>query len=98
MAGHERRTDLSQLDGKLIAFELPNDGRSVLRGVGVYEKDESLGFVLRVVVERATDKPFAGAAILISDREWNGPIIADSEHGCDYIFRLALKTLGEPSA
>ena len=77
--------DFSQFDGRSIALSLPVGGESrVFCGSASHELDESLGAVLRITL--AAGPATGNAQIIISQSSWNGRIIPDLVHGCDFLF------------
>ena len=79
------RKGFAQYQGKRIAIVLPWRDRSrMFSGVAQYEDDELLGPVLRIRLRKG--KSPGETDLIISEREWNGRILPDSLHGCDFSF------------
>lgn len=76
------RVGLSEFDGQSMAVILhKGQKRIVLRGMATFVRDDTLGNSLQVQL----DDSDAGQPILIlSEDEWNGRIIPDFHHGCDF--------------
>jgi hypothetical protein len=92
--------NLSRLAGKRVAIVLTIEGRRrVLSGEARYEREQALGNVLRIPIDGLGDADAAtaqsgGAApcdarsgrpeFVIQESQWNGRVIPDEMHGCDY--------------
>ena len=91
---------LSRLAGKRVAIVLTIEGkRRVLSGEARYEREQALGNVLRIPIEGAGDAEAGSAAagsaapsdaksgrpeFVIQESQWNGRVIPDEMHGCDF--------------
>ena len=72
-------------DGRRFAIVGPQFGKSPLRGIARYERDDLLGNTLRIPVEgNCPGKP----EILLAEKEWNGLILEGSRYGCDFCVML----------
>ena len=70
--------DFSTFHQKRIVISLPCDGEPVpFRGTAVFSDDERLGRVLRISLDD-------GSEIIISENEWQGLVVPDNTHACDY--------------
>lgn len=80
-----RRKGLAQFHDKRIAFFLPIQGESrACRGTAFFGRDELLGNVLRIRLDATHGD--GNPVILLSEQEWDGQILRDTEHGCDFCF------------
>jgi hypothetical protein len=68
-------------DGKRFAIVLPAFRDRPFRGTAHYQRDDSLGPILRIGVEGDV---LGDPEILLVEREWNGLIAEDSRYGCDF--------------
>lgn len=76
---------LAALDQRRIAIHLVAQGRErVLRGIGAYGSDPSLGGVLRVAI-RDEAGPYD---LLFVDGQWRGRIESGEALGCDYLMHV----------
>ena len=55
--------------------------RVVLRGTATYVRDDAIGNTLNI---RLDQQEPGHPVLVISEREWDGRIIPDLHHGCDY--------------
>jgi hypothetical protein len=60
-------------------------GGTPLMGRAHFQRDDLLGNVLRIAVERASA---GGTDIIIAENEWNGLITPGTSYGCDYCLSL----------
>ena len=81
-----KRAGLSEFDGQRLAVVLRR-GRSqiVVRGTATFVRDTTVGNSLRIYLEN--DEPGA-PVFLLSEAEWNGRIVPDFHHGCDFCLVL----------
>ena len=74
--------DFSAFDGKKIAMLLQQgEQQFVFRGTAQLARDDKLGIVLKIV---AFDQEPGEPKLIVSEQAWNGRIIPDIEHGCDF--------------
>ncbi len=80
--GSSKRVGLAELDGQRLAIILrKGQEETVLRGKAVFIHDDSVGNSLQIVLGNdVTGKP----VLILSEDEWNGRIIPDFHHGCDF--------------
>ena len=84
----DRRPDLSKFDGRRIAVVLNRAGcRTVLRGMGNCLQDDILGDSLRIAVENE----LGNLEFFIAAKDWDGQIIPDFEHGCEFCIVIRLE-------
>ena len=77
--------DFSQFDAKRIAIVLHGkDASPVFRGTAFFQRDPSLGNILRVKLDNQEES--GNADFVISEAQWRDRIIPDVEHGCDFCF------------
>ena len=83
--------DLSIYAGKEIAVLFEFDGVvHVVKGTAVYEEDDLLGWVLRIVVpEGETPSADVPSEVLIAETEWQGKVTSGDAYGCDFCFHPA---------
>jgi hypothetical protein len=76
------RGRLSEFDGQKMAVEMMRGARRiVLCGQAAFVRDDLLGDTLRIRLDNAEP----GHPVLIfSEREWDGRIVPDFHHGCDF--------------
>src|SRR5262245_33177657 len=85
-SGLNFRSGLSRLAGKKIAVLVALPGRTqVLRGLGIYERDEAGGNLLRI---RNESRLLGNPEFVFHESEWRGEVIADTEYGCDYLLTI----------
>jgi hypothetical protein len=78
--------DLRPYHGKRIGLLISVGGAErLICGTANYAQVPTVGNVLRIVPDAAAANAFTD--ILLSESEWRGKITADTEHGCDYLFR-----------
>ena len=76
--------NLSQLDGKTVAVILNLPGRTVVwRGMGSYQIDPTMGNVLRISLAEL-DETDGRPEFVIQETRFEGAIVKDVRHGCDY--------------
>ena len=81
--GSDSTAGLSAYDGKRLAVVVVNDQqRAVIRGIGAFENDEKLGNILRIKSD--SDRSEGNAELIIQESKWNGEIVADTQHDCDF--------------
>jgi hypothetical protein len=75
---------LKQYDSARFAVFLGNVAeQKPLHGLARFERDDELGNILRITL------PGPGSpSLIISEREWDGLITPDCEHGADYCLIL----------
>ena len=79
------RRGFSPYHGKRIAIVLMyRDRATMFSGMAQYQDDELLGAVLRIPLKRG--KSPGETDLIISEREWDGRVLPDSLHGCDFLF------------
>ena len=77
-----KRARLADFDGHRMAV-LMRRGRErvVLRGTATFVRDDAVGNTLNIRL----DKNEPGHPVLvISEKEWDGRIVPDFHHGCDF--------------
>ena len=84
---HEQQTrvSLSQYDDVPVTVVLDRKLDIVCSGVGDYQRDKNLGYVLRIRLKAAES---GGPVITLSERKWQGKIIPDQKYGTKYCFIL----------
>ncbi len=77
-----KRVGLAEFDGQRLAVILRKERQeTVLRGTAVFVRDDRVGNSLQIVLgDDVTGKP----VLILSEDEWNGRIIPDFHHGCDF--------------
>jgi hypothetical protein len=82
---NKRSVQLQRCDGSRIAVLIPHISWEPFRGIARYERDGTLGNVLRITL----DDPRSDALhILFAEDQWQGAVSADSTYGCDYFISL----------
>lgn len=78
-----KRTGLSEFDGQSVAVILRKKGRReiVMRGTAAFVRDDAVGNSLQIALN--DDQP-GQPLVILSEEEWNGRIIPDFHHGCDF--------------
>lgn len=83
--GHlPRRTgrDLAQYAGHRIAIMLRHGEQCrVVTGVASFGTERMLGNVLRIQLD---DSSAGTATIILDEADWDGDIVPEQSHGCDY--------------
>jgi hypothetical protein len=75
----------AQYQGKRIAIVLMHRDRPTrFAGVAQYQEDELLGPVLRIPLKKG--KSPSQTDLIVSEVEWNGRVLPDPLHGCDFSF------------
>lgn len=77
--------DLRSYQGKRICILLPAGGKTVAAcGIATYEEDDDLGGVLHITL----DSPggMSDVDVFISESQWKGQIVTDSDLDCDFCF------------
>lgn len=79
---------LSAMDRRRVAVVVDLLGtQQVVRGVGRYELDSTLGKVLRI--DLSMEHPEQGStSFIIQESSWDGEFTKDSEYGCDFLVHL----------
>ncbi len=76
------RVGLSEFDGQSMAVILDKgQNRIVLRGKAAFVRDDAVGNSLQILLE---DDEAGQPVLILSESEWNGRIIPDFHHGCDF--------------
>jgi len=76
----------AQYDGKRMSVVMECRGKPVVvRGTARFERDDSLGSILRIIVDG--EEP-GEAAIIVAEKDWKGEIIPDFKYGCTYCLCL----------
>ena len=77
-----KQASLADFDGHRMAVVMRRGGdRVVLHGTATFVRDDSIGNTLNIRL----DKNEPGHPVLvISEKEWDGRIIPDLHHGCDF--------------
>ena len=79
------RKGFAQYHGKRIAVVLTYGDRvRMFAGVAQYQDDELLGPILRIRLKQGQST--GETDLIISEKEWQGRILPDSLHGCDFSF------------
>ncbi len=73
---------LSEFDGQRMAVLMRRGHeRVVLRGTATFVRDDSVGSTLMIRLDK--DEP-GHPVFVISEKEWDGRIVPDFHHGCDF--------------
>jgi len=76
---------LNALHQRQVALQFNAQGAErTLVGRGIYETDDTLGPVLRVMFDPRRD-----GEILLAENQWGGQILPGGALGCDYLIRLS---------
>jgi hypothetical protein len=79
------RFTLADCDGKRVAVSLSMPTRiCVLCGQAAWTQDPTLGQVLQI----AFDDQSSATSMLISPKEWQGEVVSDTQHGCNFLIIL----------
>jgi len=80
-------TSLARYDNaRFVVFLGDVAHRSPLRGIARFQRDDTLGNILRISLEGAGP---GSPALIVSEREWEGGVITpDYRHGADYCLIL----------
>ncbi len=77
-----KQAGLSEFDGQSLAVVLHRgQTRIVLRGRAAFVRDDAVGDSLQILMD--DDEP-GQPVLILSENEWNGRIIPDFHHGCDF--------------
>ncbi len=77
-----KRVGLAEFDGQRLAVVLRR-GRDevVMRGKASFVRDTTVGSSLCI---RLDDEEPGQPVLMLSEEEWNGRIVPDFHHGCDF--------------
>jgi len=78
-----KRLGLSEFDGQSMAVIMRKKGRPeiILRGTAAFVRDDAVGNSLQIALD---DEQPGQPLVILSEDEWNGRIIPDFHHGCDF--------------
>ncbi len=77
-----KRVSLAEFDGQRMAVVLHRGRKQiVMRGTASFVHDTTVGNSLRICLEN--DEP-GEPILMLSEGEWNGRIVPDFHHGCDF--------------